>query len=167
MSKVQEALNEAFEALLPFADCLQYIEIDEDDEEWAKFRLLIKHYRQAAVAYEKCKSALAEIENCEPVAYMYESAQEVSEGLGRNIYGGFKRTLSFTKPKDHPQFRNVAPVYTSPISKEFVRLKISNEELLQYAVSEELLLFASEDDFLAIANGVLELVNIKLNAEKG
>ena len=68
MNKVQEALNEAFEALLPFADCLQYIEIDEDDEEWAKFRLLIKHYRQAAIAYELCKSALSDIDKCEPVA---------------------------------------------------------------------------------------------------
>ena len=70
---VQEALNEAFEALLPFADCLQYIEIDEDDEEWAKFRLLIKNYRQAATAYDKCKAALADIEKCEPVGTAMQS----------------------------------------------------------------------------------------------
>lgn len=57
-------------------------------------------------------------------------------------------------------------LYTSPMSKEWVGLKITDEELLKYAVSEELLLFASEDDYLAIANGVLELVNIKLNAQR-
>lgn len=38
------------EALRPFADCCDQINDDEDDEEWAKFRLLIKDYRRARAA---------------------------------------------------------------------------------------------------------------------
>lgn len=38
------------EALKPFADCCDQIADDEDDEEWAKFRLLIKDYRRARQA---------------------------------------------------------------------------------------------------------------------
>lgn len=37
-------------ALKPFADCCDQIADDEDDEEWAKFRLLIKDYRAARAA---------------------------------------------------------------------------------------------------------------------
>ena len=40
------------EALKPFAKCSEQIADDEDDEEWAKFRLLIKDYRRAARAIE-------------------------------------------------------------------------------------------------------------------
>jgi hypothetical protein len=40
-------LAEAVEAIRPFADCCDQISDDEDDEEWAKFRLLIKDYRRA------------------------------------------------------------------------------------------------------------------------
>jgi hypothetical protein len=57
--RMREALEESFEALLPFAHCLQYIEVDEDDDEWAKFRLLIINYRDAAKAYEKNKTCLS------------------------------------------------------------------------------------------------------------
>ena len=35
------------EALKPFADCCEEINDSESDEEWAKFRLLIKDYRRA------------------------------------------------------------------------------------------------------------------------
>jgi hypothetical protein len=38
------------EALRPFAECAEQISDDEDDEEWAKFRLLIKNYRAARTA---------------------------------------------------------------------------------------------------------------------
>jgi len=38
------------DALKPFADCVEQINPEEDDEEWAKFRLLIKDYRRAADA---------------------------------------------------------------------------------------------------------------------
>lgn len=40
-------------ALKPFADCCEQINADEDDEEWAKFRLLIKNYRHARDAMEE------------------------------------------------------------------------------------------------------------------
>ena len=40
------------EALKPFADCCDQIEDTEDDEEWAKFRLLIKDYRAARADLE-------------------------------------------------------------------------------------------------------------------
>lgn len=39
-------------ALRPFADCCDQIADTEDDEEWAKFRLLIKDYRRASQALE-------------------------------------------------------------------------------------------------------------------
>ncbi len=46
-----EAENERLRlAIKPFADCCDQIRADEDDEEWAKFRLLIKHYRAALAA---------------------------------------------------------------------------------------------------------------------
>ena len=35
------------DALKPFVECAEKIDDDEDDEEWAKFRLLVKHYREA------------------------------------------------------------------------------------------------------------------------
>lgn len=38
------------DALRPFADCCDQIADDESDEEWAKFRLLIKDYRAARQA---------------------------------------------------------------------------------------------------------------------
>lgn len=38
------------EALTPFAECCEQISEDEDGEEWAKFRLLIKDYRLARTA---------------------------------------------------------------------------------------------------------------------
>jgi hypothetical protein len=38
------------EALRPFAECAEQISEGEDDEEWAKFRLLIKDYRNARAA---------------------------------------------------------------------------------------------------------------------
>lgn len=48
-------------ALKPFADCCtQHIDPTEDDEEWAKFRLLIKNYRAAA-------DVIAEVESLECV----------------------------------------------------------------------------------------------------
>lgn len=34
-------------ALKPFADCCEQIDCTEDDEEWAKFRLLVSDYRRA------------------------------------------------------------------------------------------------------------------------
>lgn len=37
-------------ALQPFAACMEYIKDDEDDEEWAKFRLIIRNYRDAQAA---------------------------------------------------------------------------------------------------------------------
>jgi hypothetical protein len=45
--------KEIIEALQPFADCIEHINPEEDDEEWAKFRLLIKHYRKAATVFQK------------------------------------------------------------------------------------------------------------------
>jgi len=38
------------EALKPFADCCDQIDAAESDEEWAKFRLLVKDYRRARAA---------------------------------------------------------------------------------------------------------------------
>lgn len=40
-------------ALKPFAACTDQIGAAEDDEEWAKFRLLIGDYRRARAAYDE------------------------------------------------------------------------------------------------------------------
>jgi hypothetical protein len=40
-------------ALKPFAQCVEQINASESDEEWAKFRLLIKDYRRAQAALEE------------------------------------------------------------------------------------------------------------------
>jgi hypothetical protein len=125
--KVQEALNAAFEALLPFADCLQYIEIDEDDEEWAKFRLLIKHYRQAAVAYEKCKSALTDMEKCEPVLKVYQGEICYKSQADEQSYGMWC-PVNFDTAHT---FKEGTEFYTSPISKEFIGL--SDDEIQEIA----------------------------------
>lgn len=70
------------------------------------------------------ESAKSEMQ--EPVAWMYESATEITEfsdGLGQeNRYGGFARRLSFMKPKIHPQFRDSIPLFTHPpLSDETVK----------------------------------------------
>lgn len=50
-AKALEAMLAAAEkALQPFAACCDHIRDDEDDEEWAKFRLLVKDYRRARAA---------------------------------------------------------------------------------------------------------------------
>ena len=55
--RLLQALKEAREALAPFAACCEQIADDEDDEEWAKFRLLIQNYRCAAQALAKIDEA--------------------------------------------------------------------------------------------------------------
>lgn len=47
ITQLQAELSEAREALKPFADCCDQIGDDEDDDEWAKFRLEVKNYRDA------------------------------------------------------------------------------------------------------------------------
>jgi len=50
------ALNaELVDALEPFAACCEQIKDDEDNEEWAKFNLLILNYRKARAALAKAK----------------------------------------------------------------------------------------------------------------
>lgn len=48
------------EALKPFADCCEQIGTSEDDEEWAKFRLLVKDYRRAHAALSMIDAMLEE-----------------------------------------------------------------------------------------------------------
>lgn len=47
-STPSDATARLVEALRPFAQCVEQIADEEDDEEWAKFRLLVKDYRRAA-----------------------------------------------------------------------------------------------------------------------
>ena len=51
----------AKEALKPFADCCEYINSNESDEEWAKFRLIISDYRRAKVTLDLLESILLNI----------------------------------------------------------------------------------------------------------
>jgi hypothetical protein len=53
LDEAGHAVRECLAALKPFADCIEHINPEEDDEEWAKFRLLIKNYRQAAATFKK------------------------------------------------------------------------------------------------------------------
>lgn len=53
LAEAAEGLIECLEALKPFAECIEHINPEEDDEEWAKFRLLIKNYRLAAATFAK------------------------------------------------------------------------------------------------------------------
>lgn len=48
-----DELDALREALKPFADCCEQIADDESDEEWAKFRLLVKDYRRARAALKQ------------------------------------------------------------------------------------------------------------------
>jgi hypothetical protein len=50
-----DTIEDLVAALRPFADCMEYIGDEEDDDEWAKFRLVIKNYRDAAKALAKAK----------------------------------------------------------------------------------------------------------------
>jgi len=53
---IKKQRDELLAALDPFAKCCaDHIGGTEDDEEWAKFRLLIKHYRAAEAALAKAK----------------------------------------------------------------------------------------------------------------
>ena len=54
----EEIIKELCEALEPFAACTDQISADEDDEEWAKFRLLIKDYRRATTALSNARQAM-------------------------------------------------------------------------------------------------------------
>lgn len=47
MTNLSQQVRDVVEALKPFAECCVQIAKTEDDEEWAKFRLLIKDYRRA------------------------------------------------------------------------------------------------------------------------
>jgi len=42
------AADELLAAIEPFASCCDQISDSESDEEWAKFRMLVKEYRRAA-----------------------------------------------------------------------------------------------------------------------
>jgi hypothetical protein len=49
------ALPDLLEALRPFAECCDQISDEESPEEWAKFRLLVSHYRAARDAVRKAE----------------------------------------------------------------------------------------------------------------
>jgi predicted Zn-ribbon and HTH transcriptional regulator len=50
LASIGSGAGDVREALRPFAECVSQIKATEDDEEWAKFRLLVKDYRRAARA---------------------------------------------------------------------------------------------------------------------
>lgn len=47
----KEQIKRLREAIKPFSDCIDQIPGDESDEAWAKFRLLVQHYRAARTAF--------------------------------------------------------------------------------------------------------------------
>ena len=50
IASLEQRVRVLTEAARPFAECCDQIDDEEDDEEWAKFRLLIKDYRRARAA---------------------------------------------------------------------------------------------------------------------
>lgn len=69
--------------------------------------------------------------------------------------------LSHGKPLDEDAIE-ITPLFTTPQVPE--GWKPSEKELLEFAESEELFLFAGKDDFLAIANGLLEFISSRISA---
>lgn len=60
ISALEANLQTALEALEPFAKCAaEWIPPEDDDEEWAKFRLLVKDYRRAHAAFTMLQKAQA------------------------------------------------------------------------------------------------------------
>lgn len=53
--QVRWAAPDLLAALKPFAECGEQISDDESPEEWAKFRLLVRHYRAAWKAVAKAE----------------------------------------------------------------------------------------------------------------
>lgn len=45
---VEQVRTDVREVVAPFVACMEYIPDTESDEEWAKFRLLVKNYRALA-----------------------------------------------------------------------------------------------------------------------
>ena len=52
------AAPDMYEALKVFADCVEQIDEEESDEEWAKFRLLVKDFRKASKALAKARGEI-------------------------------------------------------------------------------------------------------------
>lgn len=89
------------------------------------------------------QSALAEQDD-EAVAWAFESATEITEGLPLgDSYGGFKRSLSYKKPREHPQFRNAYPLYRRPAPKTYTESDI--DEAIGVVEWDKLNLFATAE----------------------
>ncbi len=125
--------------------------------------------QKAAEAIEQLQAALASQAKSVPIGYIdreqltrWEKLRGTEFEREERAYIGFS-----TKPFKSEMSDCTLAVYASPqpIDESVLELdwKPSEEELLEYARKEELYLFADEGDYLAIANGVLELVQIKIN----
>ena len=139
------------------------------------------HYDRAEnlVAAWNRRAALAR--DAEPVAYIVvKSDGIICAGMVGDIKDVFPRTLTKAQAEDlhwllkyhHPENQYaILPVQSPPLpdaaappsTAQAVEAALpTEEELLDFADAEELFLFADREDFLAIANGVLELVTKKL-----
>ena len=102
-NQIEEALKSAIEAL---NDC----------------------HRDGGIRYEAatnlCTSALAELEKCEPVAYMYEYPS--------NVEGWTTRTLSVSLEPDLHHLVKVTPLYTSPQPRDWVSLTDEQRNYIRY-----------------------------------
>lgn len=59
LSFARVLIGQMREALRPFAGCVEFIGASEDDDEWAKFRLIIKDYRAAKAAFDAAGEVLS------------------------------------------------------------------------------------------------------------
>jgi len=136
MNKVQEALQAAVELLKNRA----YF-----DETYPPETMPLNAY---AKVYLQCKSALAEVEKCEPVLF----AVKDYVNCAKHFHG---QTLCSLEKTD----LHSVSLYSTPISKEWVGL--SDDERLQVAEID-----AADDWFFAVCEKI-EAKLKQLNAEKG
>jgi hypothetical protein len=153
MNKVQEALKAAIEAM---NTC------DLETGSWSVVDI--------ALATHACKSALSEIEKCEPVSYLKFIARQwlVSPEIGMDGFQGFEVCDKGEKGDDGS---DAFAVYTSPISKECE--PINEVYAFEKWLKENTLIRASLNIDLDYADPLAEIAyrawkaRAKLNAEKG
>lgn len=139
--KVQEALKAAIEAME-----------NEDDLKAIPFGI------RCIRAINQCKSALSEIEKCEPVGY----GVQLPTGMYGNMY-----TMKHEAEEDFKNWKHkypeskVIPLYTSPISKEWVGL--SDERLVEITKAWSVDMERTPKKLAIAINDELKY----LNAEKG
>lgn len=96
--------------------------------------------------------------------FNWATYNDYSHGESFDLEYSINGTATFMVYGDTVELVDFSPkYYTLPPKQIPDGWKPSEKEILKYASEEELFLFADESDLLEIANGILELVQIKIN----